>query len=777
MSADDTALSGIRVVDFGQWLAAPLAAMMFGDFGADVVRVDPPGGPHWNHPANAILQRNKRSVTLDLKDAQDQAFARSLVLGADIVIEGFRPGTMARLGLDPVELCNQNERLIWCSIPGFGHDDPRAASVAWEGIISSAATLYPPHMFAYSGGPRFSAIPYASNFGAFIAAHSIVAALIARERYGRGDRIEVPLFDAAMEAVAINLEDPQSDPFDRVRSSMHGAAVKNPADHKLYRAGDGRFLRRDIPLRGLHALWDRFMPPGLKDDTSPEGAARGEQMLEELLRSKPAIEWERIGQEQLRAAFASHQTVTEWLHDDHALSSQSVIEVTDPELGPTRQAGFGVRVSTSMPAVRFARRPLGADNAAVRAEVAELASQRVARTSSATAPNTPPPVPLEGVRVLDFTSLVAGPGASRILAEYGAEVIKISKAGLASGKINPVSDEPGMYAGHRTTGAGKKTMFLDLRDERGLAIAHQLVATADVTCINFARGMADEMGMGEARLRQLKPDLIYSTVNVHGKGGWRELYRGHEQLGQTVSGITIRFGGSETPEELPILVNDYGTPHLSAFGMLLALFQKFRGSGGANVESALSRTSTVSQIPFMIDYAGRDISEPTGREAMGWSELDRLYECADGWLYLVAKGAEAASRLWAVPGLENARRYPEGIEAGLEACFRQGNQAEWLARLEAARIPAHAYLDLDDLLREPVLEQRKMVVTKDHPGMAPGQVIGLPARFASNPERQVPGASRMGYHTFAILEELGIDKAQIHLLVDDEVVAGPMGDR
>lgn len=771
---DQAGLSGIRVVDFGQWLAAPLAAMMLADFGADVIRVEPPGGPHWDHPANATLQRNKRSITLNLHDAEDVSFAHDLIATADVVIEGFRPGVMARLGLDPVQLCAAHPHLIWCSVPGFGEDDPRAGLPAWEGVVCSAASLYPPRMFAFSGGPRFCALPYASNFGAFIAAHSIVAALIARQRGGRGDRIEIPLFDAAMEAIAINLENPPSDPFDRVAKSMHGAAVANLADHKLYKCRDGRFLRRDIPLRGLHALWDRFMPAGLKDDTSPQGAERAERLLTELFLTKDAREWEDIGQRELRAAFATHQTTREWLHDDHAHDSGSVVTVEDPLLGTTQQAGFGVRVGNCPPQVRFARRLPGADNVEVREEVARLLTEKPLRGDQSVARPGEGELPLAGIRVLDFTSLVAGPGASRILAEYGAEVIKISKTGLATGNINPVSDEPGMYAGHRTTGAGKKTMFLDLRSEQGRSIALDLAATADVVCINFARDIVDEMGVGERRLREVAPDLIYSTVNVHGKGGWREFHRGHEQLGQTVTGITIRFGGPETPEELPILVNDYGTPHLSALGMLVALFHRFRGGGGNTVESALSRTSTVSQIPFMIDYEGCVLTEPSGKDVMGWDAYDRLYRCADGWLYIAAIG-DAKARLRSVEGLSQAwEGGDDAAEPKLEQCFLEDRRDQWLARLRAADIPVHCYHDLDELLEQSLLRERRLVVTKEHPGMSSGQVMGIAARFASRPDRQLPGASMLGWHTFAILEEMGFDRERIDQLVAAQVVAGPM---
>src|SRR5207248_6583262 len=95
------ALQGIRVIDFGQYLAGPLLAVMLADHGAEVIRVDPPGGPRWRHPANAMLQRGKRSTLLDLKSASDRGTAERLIANADIVVENFRPGVMDRLGLGP----------------------------------------------------------------------------------------------------------------------------------------------------------------------------------------------------------------------------------------------------------------------------------------------------------------------------------------------------------------------------------------------------------------------------------------------------------------------------------------------------------------------------------------------------------------------------------------------------------------------------------------------------------------------------------------------------
>src|SRR5262245_35543614 len=131
------ALDGVRVVDFGQWIAAPLAAMLLGDQGAEVIHVDPPGGPRWRTPANATFNRGKASVTLDLKSNSERAHARRLIDSADVVVDNFRPGVMERLGLGGRAATARNPRLIYCSLPGFAPDDPRAALPAWEGVLGA----------------------------------------------------------------------------------------------------------------------------------------------------------------------------------------------------------------------------------------------------------------------------------------------------------------------------------------------------------------------------------------------------------------------------------------------------------------------------------------------------------------------------------------------------------------------------------------------------------------------------------------------------------------
>jgi crotonobetainyl-CoA:carnitine CoA-transferase CaiB-like acyl-CoA transferase len=116
------ALDGLRVLDLGQYVAGPLVAMILADQGAEVIRVDPPGGPRWQVPGNAVLQRGKRSLQVDLRKPAGHATVRRLADTADVLVENFRPGVLGRLGLGPDEFAGTNPGLVYCSLPGFGSE-------------------------------------------------------------------------------------------------------------------------------------------------------------------------------------------------------------------------------------------------------------------------------------------------------------------------------------------------------------------------------------------------------------------------------------------------------------------------------------------------------------------------------------------------------------------------------------------------------------------------------------------------------------------------------
>ena len=227
-------LEHVRVIDFGQYIAGPLLGMLLADQGADVVRVEPPGGPLWDTPANGTWNRGKRSIGLDLKDEGEREVARRLVEGADVVIENFRPGVMERLGLGPREMTEANPRLVYCSLPGFASDDPRAGMPAWEGVVAAAAATFRPADPAETGAGVYGDTDCFDLCGVPGAA-SIVLALNARERDGRGQHIEVPLFDAMFPSIGhhgLRVHEPRPEPA--TFATLWGG---------FFECKDGRWLR------------------------------------------------------------------------------------------------------------------------------------------------------------------------------------------------------------------------------------------------------------------------------------------------------------------------------------------------------------------------------------------------------------------------------------------------------------------------------------------------------------------------------------------------------
>ncbi|MEI4271149.1 CoA transferase [Klenkia sp. LSe6-5] len=742
------ALDGLRVVDFGQWLAGPLLSAWLADAGADVVRIDPPGGPRWDHPANAMLQRGKRSIVLDLTDETDHRVAEQLVDRADIVVENFRPGVMERLGLGPERSVRANPRLLYCSLPGFAEDDPRAGVAAWEGVVSAAAGLYlypgcspMDYVGDRTGEPIFSALPAASSYAAIVAAHSVAAALVARERTGRGQRIEVPLYDACFELIGSGVMR-----TDTPRPTAAGPRISTSMPQLgHYRCADGRWLELCL-FQDKHLRWfaDAFLPAehiadGMADPvrmlTDPDLQERARARYAELFATRPARDWEIAINEVSGASAALCQTSEDWLlEDSHARESGAVVEVEDPVLGTTAQAGHPIRMSATPPTVSFPRRPLDADRAAVLDELTRPAPV----TNGPREPVEDLTEALAGVRVLDVAQVLAGPTVGRVLAEYGAEVVKIHSF---------VDRQLGM---HLYTNSGKRSIMLDLKTADGLAVFDRLSSGVDVFVQNFTRGVTDRMGVGEQALRAVNPGLVYVSISAFGHEGYRGGWRGREQLGQGPTGMQNRLGGDGEPLMAPYPYNDYGSGNLAAFGALLALYHRMRGGTGQHVQSSLTHSATFLQVPFMVAAPGRVWDEPAGQAAKGWGPADRLYAGSDRWFYVTAP--DGFDTLGELAGLD---------EDALEKVFRSRPAETWVDLLVDAGMGAHVLVDQADLMDDPSTRARGLAVERDHPGFGRAVMAGPSRRLSRTPPRPGRPVGPPGSDTRAVLEELGLDAADL----------------
>ncbi|HTE83215.1 MAG TPA: CoA transferase, partial [Dehalococcoidia bacterium] len=516
------ALDGVRVIDFGQYIAGPLAAMLLADQGADIIRVEPPGGARFDTPANRTWNRGKRSIVLDLKQEEDLATARNLIESADVVVENFRTGVMDRLGLGSTEMLKANPRLVFCSMPGFASDDPRAGLPAWEGVVGAATRTYP--ISPETGRPVYTAIPISSCYAAFQSVVSIVMALVARERDGAGQRIEVPLFDATFAAIgsrALRIDGKLPGP----RTGVTGRWSRQ------FQCKDGRWVQLVPGNLNFRPFVEAVGAGGWVEDEGTDG------LIEQLFRGKTAQEWEEFA-EQVRTEIAVCRTSDEWLDNPHARGSQMIVEVDDPQRGRLVLPGINVRMSATPGTIRAPAPQPDAHRAEI---LAELAAKNIIRPSGPGDVGARHAVPttsaalraaLDGVRVLDLCIILAGPTCGRTLAEFGADVIKVDNPGR-----DPVSN-------HHDVNRGKRTMLLDLKAEEGLSVFWRLVADADVVVQNFRKGVAERLGVGYQDVKARRPDIVYASLNAFGQVGPWAGRPGHEQLAQAASGMQDRYGGA-----------------------------------------------------------------------------------------------------------------------------------------------------------------------------------------------------------------------------------------
>lgn len=370
-------LAGVKVVEFCQVAAGPFCGMLLADFGAEVVKVEPPEGDSLRQwpPINggfsenfASLNRGKRSVALDLKQADDLEFARALVLEADVLVENNRPGVMQRLGLDWDWFKPHKPTLVYCSISAFGQTGPRAAEGGFDLTIQAASGVMSVTGEA-QGAPVKCGVPV-SDFTAGLYAAFSIASLLARVRAGGdGGHIDVPMYATTLAIAALQT----SEYFGTGRNPRKlGSAHPRNAPYQAYRASDGWF----VLAAGNDKLWRAVAEVAgtleLLEDVrfaSPTLRAANQEVLRDLLEVAFVKASAAYWLERLRAAGVPCAPINEYeeaLGDPQAGHLGLIREMTLPGGHATRTVGCPVRVDGEAPDVDTTPPALGADTAALR---------------------------------------------------------------------------------------------------------------------------------------------------------------------------------------------------------------------------------------------------------------------------------------------------------------------------------------------------------------------------------------------------------------------------
>src|ERR1700731_3487685 len=394
--------------------------------------------------------------------------------------------------------------------------------------------------------------------------------------------------------------------------------------------------------------------------------------------------------------------------------------------------------------------------------------------------------PLTGLKVVDLTHVMAGPTCTLMLADMGAEVIKIEKipAGDDTRYMVPpkIGDEAASFL---MMNRNKKCIALDLKTTGGAKVLQRLIGSADVLVENFGPGVMDRLGFGYGEISKDNPALIYCSLSGFGRTGPYKHRRGFDLVAQAMSGI-MSFTG-ERPDGPPVKcgapLSDITAGILAAMGILAAYIHRLRTGEGQCVDTSLFEAALIQT------YWQSAIALATGvaPQAMGSAHpLNAPYqafEAADGWIVVGGANQKNWLRTLEVLGAPELARDPrfttgadrmahlKELETELAARFPTRPAAYWLSALEDVGVPCGPVNDMLQALADPQTIARDMVVEVGHSSLGTVKTLGLPIKFSQTPGKVRIGAPLYGEHSGAVLSAYGFDAAEIAALRKEGAVA------
>jgi crotonobetainyl-CoA:carnitine CoA-transferase CaiB-like acyl-CoA transferase len=782
-----TIFEGLRVVDLTHGFGGPLATMILGDNGAEVTRIVAPsdsayrGDPCGHLGGTAQWHRGKRTVEADLKTDDGQRRVHDLIDESDILVESFRPGVLNRIGLGYDQLAGGNPALVYCSLTGFGRSGPWRDLPAYEGIVTARCGKMADfgRMFGYDR-PAVVAPPIAGFAACQALLQGLCGALIVRQQTGVGQYVEASMLRGL-------------GPHDIVDSfvgaqvaAAAGASTGRPRQMPAMpalgyipaRTRDGRWVqfanhaphlfRLQAELLDLDGLLDEPEFAGLPFGGSPDARRRFWELVLERTSQR--------GYDELMAAVLAggkvgmdmFTTTRDGMDHPQARYNGDVVMVEDPVLGLTEQIGPIARMSFTPSVIP-----------------APVVANSRERPSPPRASGFPLPAhPLAGLLVLEAAAMYAAPYGPSLAADLGARVIK----------IEPLDGDPfrSSVPGYRMkTFEGKESLALDLKQPEAQAVVHRLAAHADAFVHNYRPGVAERLGCDEATMRRCNNRIVYLYAGAYGDSGPYARLPAYHPIGGAIAGNAVQQAGDVYPPAPSTTLDppdleristrmaqaNEGNPDANAalvvgtalcFGLLAA--RRF-GYGQSMMTSMLAANAYIMSDDW-IRYQGQPARPRPDADLLGFGALYRLYETAEGWVFLACTNDVEWEGLRGEMGLDVEARGDDDLANRLSATFRKHTADEWEARLLAAgvgcvRADGRGYIQFS--MEESALRETGAVVTVRHPELGSYQrhapLVSL-SRTASS-----PGAgATLGQHTRAILTELGYDDDTIADLVARNVV-------
>lgn len=392
---------------------------------------------------------------------------------------------------------------------------------------------------------------------------------------------------------------------------------------------------------------------------------------------------------------------------------------------------------------------------------------------------------LAGLRVLDVTQVMAGPFCSMLLADMGADVVKIEKpnGGDDSRRMGPPFIG-GESAAFLAMNRNKRSLALDLKQAEGQALFRRLAAQVDVVVENFRPGTLEALGLGYAALFSDHPELIYCAISGYGQTGPYCEHGGFDLVAQGMSGLMSVTGHPEEPPvKVGVPITDLNAGMYAAYGVLCAYIHRLRTGQGQLVDTSLLEGGIAYTVWESAMYFATGVTPPPMGSAHRLAAPYQAFRTADSYLNLGAANQanwEKLCRVLERPDLlvdprfrDNPSRTTHTVELALELeqVFATRPTAKWLAQLDAAGVPAGPLYDIPAVYANPQVQARQMMVEIEHPTAGRVKNIGIPVKLSETPGVIRRPAPTLGQHTDEVLSEFGLSQAEIAELHIRQVVA------
>ena len=809
-------LDGLRVLDFSRVLSGPMATMVMADLGAHVIKVEDLEGsdvtrhnpPYVNGESHYFLSlnRNKESLAIDLKRPEGREIALRLAEQSDVVVENFRPGVADRLGLGHAALSALNPRLVYCSIAGFGQTGPWRNKTAFDLIIQALTGAV-----AVTGEPDRPPVkmglPLADELSAMFCTIAALAGLEQRERTGRGTYLDTSMFD-----VGVSLLSYMANVYFATGESAQRLGSRHPTiyPYNAFETKDGHI----VVAAFTQVFWRKFCKVLGRDDL-PENSRyatfadrhrhRPElgATLEAIMRTRTTAEWE----EALRIGDVPHgpvNSVAQAVEMEQTKVRGMVVEMDHPVAGRLRTLGtpfhfdfegkgqFQAECRPS-PVIgqhtrAILRDLLGYDEERIAhlasdkvVRISEISGETLARPRAAPAPAVHTPaapgtaasgnasmdLPLAGLRVIDLTRMFAGPYGTQILADLGAEIIKLEepRVGDPTRRNIPFIKEESTY--FMAVNRGKKSVQIDLKTEGGRKVMLDLVAKADVVIDNYRVGVMDRLGLSYQALREINPDIIVCAISGFGQTGPLRDKISFDLVNQAMAG-TMAITGEEgrPPVRIGLPAGDLNGGIFSALAILAALHCRRRTGKGSHIDLGLhdllvALLGYVAQLYLVTGESPRPVGSGHHHIAPYGA-----FEASDGYFVIAAFSQEFWIKFATTIGcpelsedprfrtIDARKDHKEELHAIIEPVLRTDTVENWLKRLDAGDVPCARVASVSEVLTSEQAIAREMVFDFDHPAVGRVRSVGLPFRADGALWRTHEPPPMLGQHTAEVLSSL-----------------------